>query len=334
MTPMSNTKPTTTMHAVFISQYGGSDVLRYGKLPRPVPKQGQVLVRVRAASVNPRDWIVREGRYVFKFALPAFPIILGSDISGEVVACGPTAARFKPGDAVFGMQPLRGGMGAYAEYVAIDEAALAAKPEALSHAEAAAVPCAGLTAWQAVAHIGRVERGATVTVCGASGGVGSYAVQFAKAFGAHVTAVTSGANADLALSLGADAVVDYKSEDFTRVVNRQNLVFDAVGRYSFARSLQVLAPAGRYVSTIPVLKRALESLSSQGLRLASFGHRPSAHLVLVRANGDDLARIADLMQKGWVRSVIDSCFPLSETHTALERSRTWRSRGKIVLEVA
>ena len=117
------------MQAVFISQYGSNDVLRYGELPRPVPKKGQVLVRVRAASVNPRDWIIRDGRYVFKFALPAFPIILGSDISGEVVACGPRAARFRPGDAVFGMQPLRGGMGAYAEYVAIDEAALAAKPK-------------------------------------------------------------------------------------------------------------------------------------------------------------------------------------------------------------
>src|SRR5262245_3184628 len=241
------------MRAVFISQYGGNEVLRYDELPRPVAKRGQVLVRVRAASVNPRDWIIREGRYVFKFALPAFPIILGSDISGEVVACGPSASRFRPGDAVFGMQPMRGGMGAYAEYVAIDEAALAAKPEAVSHAEAAAVPCAGLTAWQAVAYIGRVGPGAKVTICGASGGVGSYAVQFAKALGAHVTAVTSGANADLALSLGADAVVDYKSEDFTRMVNRQNLVFDAVGRYGFARCVQVLAPGGRYVSTIPAL---------------------------------------------------------------------------------
>ena len=165
-----------------------------------------------------------DGRYVFKFALPAFPIILGSDISGEVVACGPSAARFRPGDAMFGMQPLRGGMGAYAEYIAIEEAARAAKLKAVSHAEAAAVPCAGLTAWQTVAQIGRVGPGARVTVCGASGGVGSYAVQFAKVLGAHVTAVTSGANAELASSLGANAVVDYKSEDFTRIVNSQNLV--------------------------------------------------------------------------------------------------------------
>ena len=324
---------TTTMHAVFISQYGGNEVLRYGELPRPVAKQGQVLVRVRAASVNPRDWIIREGRYVFKFALPAFPIILGSDISGEVVACGPSASRFRPGDAVFGMQSLRGGMGAYAEYIAIDEAALAAKPETVSHVEAAAVPLAGLTAWRAVSRIGRVGPNAKVTVCGASGGVGSYAVQFAKAFGAHVTGVTSGANVDLVLSLGADAVVDYKSEHFTGTVNHQDLVFDAVGRDSFARCLQVLAPGGRYISTIPGLKSAAEALTSQALRLASFGRRPSAHLVLVRANAEDLARIADLMQKNRVRSLIDSRFPLPEAHRALQRSRTWRSRGKIVLEV-
>ena len=144
------------MKAVYITRYGGSDQLVYGPRQRPEPKSGQVLVRVRAAAVNPRDWILRDGRYVFRFALPRFPIILGSDLSGEVVKCGPSASRFRIGDEVFGMQPLLGGMGAYAEYVAIDETALARKPPSISHVDAAAVPCAGLTAWQALVNIGGV----------------------------------------------------------------------------------------------------------------------------------------------------------------------------------
>ena len=321
------------MNAVYITKYGGSDQLVYGPLPRPEPKSGQVLVRVRAAAVNPRDWIVRDGRYVFKFALPRFPIILGSDLSGEVVKCGPSASRFRIGDAVFGMQPLAGGMGAYAEYVAIDETALAGKPPSISHVDAAAVPCAGLTAWQALVNIGGVGQGARVTVCGASGGVGSYAVQFAKTRGAQVTAVCSAPNADLARSLGADAVTDYKAVHFTKAVGEQDIVFDAVGRDSFRVVAPVLARGGHYITTIPSVSSAVASLVTGALRIATLGRKPSAHLVLVRARGDDLAQIATLMAQGRVKSLIDSRYPLAEARAAQERSRPWRSRGKIVLEV-
>ena len=320
------------MNAVYITKYGGSDQLVYGPLPRPEPKSGQVLVRVRAAAVNPRDWIVRDGRYVFKFALPRFPIILGSDVSGDVVECGPTS-RFRIGDAVFGMQPLVGGMGAYAEYVAIDETALAGKPPSISHVDAAAVPCAGLTAWQALVNIGGVGQGARVTVCGASGGVGSYAVQFARTRGAHVTAVCSAPNADLARSLGANAVTDYKAVHFTKVVGKQDIVFDAVGRDTFRVVAPVLARGGRYITTIPSVSSALTSLVTGALRVATLGRKPSAHLVLVRARGDDLAQIATLMAQGRVKSLIDSRYPLADARAAQERSRSWRSRGKIVLEV-
>ena len=322
------------MKAVYITKYGGSDQLVYGPLPRPEPKSGQVLVRVRAAAVNPRDWIVRDGRYIFRFALPRFPITLGSDLSGEVVECGPGASRFRIGDEVFGMQPLAGGMGAFAEYAAIDETALARKPPTISHVDAAAVPCAGLTAWQALVNIGGVGQGTRVTVCGASGGVGSYAVQFAKARGARVTAVCSGLNADLARSLGADSVADYKTVHFTKVVGEQDIVFDAVGRDSFRVVAPVLVSGGRYITTIPGASSVLASLATGALRLVTLGRKPSAHLVLVHANGDDLEQVAALMAQGRVKSLIDSRYPLAEARAALERSRSWRSRGKIVLEVA
>jgi NADPH:quinone reductase-like Zn-dependent oxidoreductase len=322
------------MKAVYITRYGGSDQLVYGPLPRPRPKSGQVLVRVRAAAVNPRDWIVRDGRYVFRFALPRFPIILGSDLCGDVAACGPGASRFRIGDEVFGMQPLFGGMGAYAEYVAIDETALARKPSSISHVDAAAVPCAGLTAWQALMNIAGISQGTRVTVCGASGGVGSYAVQIAKARGARVTAVCSARNADLARSLGADAVADYKTVHFTKVVGEQDIVFDAVGRDTFRTVAPVLATGGRYITTIPGASSIFASLATGAVRLATLGRKPSAHLVLVRAKGDHLAEIATLLAQGRVKSLIDSRYPLAEASAALERSRSWRSRGKIVLEVA
>ena len=322
------------MKAVYIDRPGGPEVVTFGERPRPQLRPSQVLVRVRAASINPRDWMVRAGTYPFKAALPPYPVILGSDISGEVVACGAGVRRFACGDEVFGMQVLRGGMGAYAEFIAINETAVAAKPPGLSHAEAAAIPCAGLTAWQALHRIGSIQAGQPIVVCGASGGVGSYAVQLAKAAGASVTATTSAGNADLVRDLGADKVVDYKNEDFTRCVRDQALVFDAVGRTPFAQARRTLAPGGRYVSTIPGARLILEIAASGALRLARLGRRPSAHLVLVRARGEDLAAIAALAAAGQVRSVIDSRFPLAEARAAQERSRTWRARGKIVLDVA
>jgi NADPH:quinone reductase-like Zn-dependent oxidoreductase len=317
------------MKAIYITQYGDSSTLIYGERERPHPKRGQLLVRVRAAGVNPRDWIVREGKYVFQRALPRFPIILGSDISGEVVEVGPGTSRY----AVFGMQPLLGGMGGYAEFIAIAEDALARKPASVSHVAAAAVPCAGLTAWQAVHGLGRLQAGQRVTICGAGGGVGTYALQFAKAQGAVVTAVCGAASFDLAKSLGADHLVDYKQRHYTTAVEPQDLVFDAVGRDTFARAQRVLKPGGRYVSTIPSLPAAVQSLRSGLLRAFSFGRRPSAHLVLVRPCAAHLEAIARLMEQSRVRSVIDSVFPLEDAGLAQAKSRTWHAKGKIVLEV-
>ena len=321
------------MKAIYIETYGGPEALRFGELSRPVPKPGQVLVEVQAASVNPRDWLLREGRYVFRHLMRGFPLVLGSDISGVVVEVGPDANRFKPGDTVFGMQTPFGRMGGYAEYIAISESALARKPEGVSHEDAAALPCAALTAYGALVRIGRLGPKSRVLIVGASGGVGSYAVQIAKALGAAVTAVTSTGNVALVHLLGADRVIDYKIERFASVIRDQDIVFDTIGKESLSSCRSVLAPGGRYVTTIPSGRTAVQSVTSQLLRLMSGGRAPSAHVVLVRARGDDLERIATLMAQGRIRSVIDSVYPLHEAKAAHEKSRSWRTRGKLVLRV-
>jgi NADPH:quinone reductase-like Zn-dependent oxidoreductase len=321
------------MKAIYIEKFGGPEVLRFGEQSRPVLKAGQVLVEVRAASVNPRDWLLREGRYVFRHLMRGFPLVLGSDVSGLVVEVGPDATRFRCGDPVFGMQTPFGRMGAYAEYIAISEGALARKPDGVRHEDAAAVPCAALTAYGALVEIGRVGPASRVLIVGASGGVGSYAVQIATALGATVTAVTSTGNVALAQSLGATRVIDYKTERFTAVARDQDVVFDTIGKESLNSCRSVLARGGRYVTTVPSGRTLMQSALSHLLRFVSAGRAPSAHVVLVRASGENLERIANLMTQGRIRSVIDSIFPLHEAGAAHEKSRTRRTRGKLVLRV-
>ncbi len=321
------------MKAIYVESYGGPEVLRFGERPRPVPDPGQILIEVHAASVNPRDWLLREGRYVFRHLVRGFPLVLGSDISGIVVEVGSGAKHFKPGDCVFGMQTPFGRMGGYAEYIAIAEGALARKPEHVSHEEAAAAPCAALTAYGALIKIGRIGPGSHVLIVGASGGVGSYAVQIAKALGATVTAVTSTNNVALVQSLGADKIIDYKVERFTAVMQGQDIVFDTIGKESLTSCRSVLAPGGRYITTIPSGRTAMQSVISRLSRFLSGGRAPSAHVVLVQANGEQLERIAALMEQGRVRSIIDTVYPLHDARKAHEKSRSWRTRGKLVLSV-
>lgn len=321
------------MKAVYIEKYGGVEVLQYGERPRPRLKRGQVLVEVHAASVNPRDWLLREGRYVFRKLTRGFPLILGSDISGVVVETGPGASLFTTGDTVFGMQTPLGGMGGYSEYIAISERALARKPENITHESAAAAPCAALTAYDVLLRICRMEPESNALIIGASGGVGTYAVQLAKLLGATVTAVTSTRNLAFVESLGADRVIDYKNERFSLIVRDQDLVFDTIGKESLASCAAVLAPGGRYVTTIPNWRTAGHAISTGLLRMASGGRTKSAHVVLVQANGSNLEIIASQLAKGQIRSVIDTIYPLSAVKAAHEKSRSWRTRGKLVLNV-
>jgi NADPH:quinone reductase-like Zn-dependent oxidoreductase len=321
-----------TMKAVGIRRYGGLDALEYGEWPRPRPRRRQLLVRVHAASVNPRDWLLREGRYVFRAMVP-LPAVLGSDFSGVVVARGPDAAAFEEGDEVFGMQTAFGRMGAYAQYLAVDERAVARKPPEISHVQAAAAPCAGLTAWQALTRYSTVARGSRVTVIGASGGVGSYAVQIARGLGAEVTGVASGANHELVRALGAHATVDYRRRHFASCVRDQDVVFDTIGRESLASSEPALRSNGSYLTTIPSAATLSRSLRAAAGRLFRGGRGPRSRIVLCRADGADLADLAEWLAEGKVTSVIDTVYPLRETAQAHARSRTWRTRGKLVLEI-
>ncbi len=321
------------MKAVFIRRFGPSDVLELGEVPRPVPKDDEVLIAVHAASVNPRDWLIRSGRYVFKAFLPPFPLILGSDVSGVVAAAGRRAAdRFGEGDEVYAMQPSSRGFGAYAEYVAVPASAVAAKPASMTHEEAAGVPLAGLTALQALRDNAGLRAGQRLLVIGASGGVGHYAVQLGRALGARVTGVTSTPNVELARSLGAERVIDYKRRSFSEAGEIYHAVFDTIGKESLERCAPVLARGGIYVTTIPGPGTFLAAATSRLRALVSSG-QPRSSVVLVRARGDELEELARLADDGGLRTRVDLVYPLERAAEAHDLSRTFRTRGKLILKV-
>ncbi len=329
------------MKCVYIESYGPSDVLIYGDRPRPVPRRDEVLIEVHAASVNPRDWLIRSGRYPFRWLFsfarlwrdsPSFPLILGSDVAGVVVEAGKRVKRFAPGDEVYAMVPSSRGFGGYAEYVAVPESALAYKPETMSFEQAAGVPLAALTAWQALSVNGRMGFNDKVLVVGASGGVGHYAVQIAAALAYEVIGVCSGANVDMVRGLGADQVIDYKQQRFQDEVWDCNVVFDAIGRESLGSCAEILRPGGTYVTTIPgpgtLLAMARSRLTSALSRRAR-----RSEVVLVRSDGSDLDDMTFLAETGDFNTVVDTVYPLAEAAKAHDHSRTFRTRGKLILKV-
>ena len=319
--------PHTTMHAVTIPEFGPSEVLTYGEQPTPEPRRRQVLVRVHAASINPRDWMIRSGTYVFKAMLPRLPFIPGSDVAGVVAAS--ESPRFRPGDRVFAMVPSSDGFGGYAEYVAVRESALAPMPDGLPVAEAAAMPLAALTALQALRDDGRLRPGQRVVVVGAVGGVGHYGVQIARALEAgEVVGVCSEANHDLARELGCHRVIDYRKEDYTRLLHDVDLVFDTIGRGSLGAASRVLTHRGAYVTTVPTARAILDAVRT---RLWPFGRR--CRIVLVKSKGVDLELLASWTHEGRLRSVIDRTAPLADARLLHDHSRTFRTRGKNVLMI-
>ncbi len=319
-----------TMKAVYVERFGPSDVLIHGDRPRPVPKPDEVLIEVRAASVNPRDWLIRSGRYPFQRLLPRLPLILGSDVSGVVAEVGARVERFAPGDEVYAMQPSTRGFGGYAEMIAVAESAVARKPKNMSWEEAAGVPLAGLTAWQALRGNARMRPGDQVLIIGASGGVGHYAVQIARALGAEVTGVCSTANVELVRRLGAHRVIDYKQERFQDLPGSYDVVFDVIGRESPKTCAPVLRPGGTYVTTIPGPGTLLRMFCSR-LISTVFRHSRRSEVILVAARGSDLEAMTELIEKGEIRTVVDSVYPPAEAAKAHDKSRTFRTRGKLVL---
>ncbi|HEV8581384.1 MAG TPA: NAD(P)-dependent alcohol dehydrogenase [Thermoanaerobaculia bacterium] len=320
------------MKAAVIDGYGGSEHLTVRELPEPGPPgSGQVLLRVQAAGVNPLDWKIRRGR--MRLIMPArFPLILGFDVAGEVLAIGPEVTRFQPGDAVFGVADVNPQGGSYAELTLAREAALAALPGSLSFEEAAALPMAGLTALQGLRDKGELVAGERVAINGAAGGVGHFAVQVAAALGAHVTAVASGRNLEFVRSLGAHEAIDYEEEEFTARDETWDVIFDLVGNRSFADCEEVLSRnGGIYISTVPSARLFLSVAAATlgGL----LGQRKRGRFVKVQYRGEDLTLLARLAEQGELRPVIQEVFPLEEARKAHEISEAGHVSGKLAVRV-
>jgi len=321
------------MEAAFIERHGAiGDVVRVGERPEPVPRNDQVLIEVRAAAVNPRDWLLVEGRYVFAVLAGRLPLVLGSDVAGTVVGLGPDAAGFAIGDDVLAMQTPRGRFGGFAERVVVRSGAVARKPSGLSFDAAAGIGVAGLTALQALRDDAALQSGEHVVVVGASGGVGSFAVQLARRAGARVTGICSGANESLVRRLGCDDVIDYTATDFRDQVRDADVVFDTIGRERLATVRRCLEAGGRYVTTVPTAANSLDQ--ALGMTLGRLRRSsPRSRTVVCRALGADLQELADLGASGELEVPIDSTFALPDIAAALVRSKTRRARGKIVIRV-
>lgn len=313
------------MKAAAIDQYGPPSVLKVRDMPCPIIKPDQVLVEVHASSVNPIDWKIRNGSLKLLMG-SRFPMILGYDVSGKVVEVGSVVKRFKAGDEVFARSDSKTGQ-AYAEYTAIGENALAHKLKSISHEEAAAFPLAALTSLQALRDQGKIRAGSRVLVIGAAGGVGLYAVQIAKAYGAEVVAVCGTDNVSFVKDFGADRVIDYKKESILDLCGPCDIVFDAVATQSFSAVKRILTKSGAYISTMP----------SPGLVFAALWTYvmpgKKASFILMKPLGADLKYLTDMIEAGKIKSVIDSAFSLEDIARAHNRSESGRARGKIVIRV-
>ena len=310
-----------TMKAVVIHEYGGAEVLKYEDVPQPEPKQDQLRIRVIAAGVNPVDGMIRSGM-LDKEGRRTFPIILGGDISGVVEKVGSEITRFKPGDPVFAYVSLDNS-GGYAQYALVTEREAAPKPRSLIYVEAAAVPIVALTAWQALIDTAKLKAGQTVLIHGGSGGVGSFAIQIAKAHGAKVIATASTANQELLKQLGADVAIDYTKQNFENIAKDVDVVLDSIGKDTLARSYGVMKKGGIIVSLVARPDPA---------EPAKHGIRGEA--LSVDPNSDELSEIGKLIDEKKINVIVSQTFPLSEARKAQEQVATGHTRGKIVLKVA
>lgn len=313
------------MRAAVIYEYGGPEVFRTEEIPTPEIRSSEVLIKVYAASVNPVDWKQRKGNHK-RFLKAKFPIVPGYDVSGVIENCGENVSRFLKGDNVCCRLTRRFG-GAFAEYAAAPESALAIKPSSIEHLHAAAIPLAGLTALQALRDKGRIKPGMEVMILGAAGGVGHFALQIARHYGAIVTAVCSSRHGDMMNELNPDFLIDYTKQDYKKLEKAYDVIFDAAGAETFLSCKQILRPGGVYITSLPRLKVLVHkviSLFTRGKRVRT---------LLMKSLGSDLEVLLDLSTKGVVKPWVDSVYPLERLSDAHTRAEEYSLQGKILIRV-
>ncbi|MGF6401262.1 NADPH:quinone reductase-like Zn-dependent oxidoreductase [Pseudomonas frederiksbergensis] len=331
------------MKAFFIDRYGKQNGT-IGEVPDPAVGVHDVLIQVHATSVNPLDSKIRTGE--FKLILPyTFPLVLGNDLAGVVVRTGSAVKRFKPGDEVYARPP-EARIGTFAELIAVNENALALKPSNLDMAEAASVPLAALTAWQALVETAQVKKGQKVLIHAGSGGVGTFAIQLAKHLGAFVATTTSTANVEWVKALGADVVIDYKQQDFANELRDFDVVLNSLGADVLEKSVKVLKHGGQLISLsgpptaefaqeqgLSWMLRQVMRLLSSGIRRKARKHGVSYAFLFMRADGVQLQRITSLIEAGVIKPVIDRSFPFESTAEALRYVEQGRSKGKVTITI-
>jgi NADPH:quinone reductase-like Zn-dependent oxidoreductase len=332
------------MKAFFIDRYGGPDRMRAGEMPDPEVGEHDVLVEIHAAGVNPVDSKIRNGE--FKLIEPhRFPLLLGNEAAGVLVRVGSRVRRFKPGDEVYA-RPRKSRIGAFAEYIAIAEDDVAHKPITLTMEEAASIPLVGLTAWQALVERANLKKGQKVLIHAGSGGVGTFAIQLAKRFGAIVATTASAASFDLVERLGADIAIDYRNDDFETILADYDVVLNSLDGETLHKSLRVLKPGGILISISgppdPDFAKEIGAsrIVSLAMRLLSIRIRRKSKrrhvrysFLLMRASGDQLREIGSLIDLGIIRPCLDRVFPFESTKEAMAYVETGRAKGKVVVKV-
>jgi NADPH:quinone reductase-like Zn-dependent oxidoreductase len=332
------------MKAFVVDKYKRAGRLRAAEMPEPELREDEVLVRVHAAGVNLLDSKIKDGE--FKLILPyKLPIVLGHDVAGTVVGVGPRVRKFKVGDEVYArLDDFR--IGAFAEFAAVKEDSIAIKPKKLNMEEAASIPLVGLTAWQALIEKAKLKKGQKVFIQAGSGGVGTFAIQLAKHLGATVATTTSAANVDLVKSLGADIVIDYRKDDFEKILRDYDVVLNSQDAKTLEKSLRVLRPGGKLISISGppdpdfaketgapwFVKLAVRALS-YGIRRKAKSRNVTFSFLFMKASGSQLREIASLIDSGAIRPVVDRVFPFAETNAALAYVETGRAKGKVVVKI-
>lgn len=332
------------MKAFIIDKYKSKDGGRLGQIPVPEPQADEVLVEVHAAGVNLLDSKIRNGE--FKLILPyKTPFVLGHDVAGVVTKVGVRVHQFKVGDEVYA-RPADHHIGTFAEFIAIKEADLALKPKRLSMEEAASIPLVGLTAWQALIEKGNLKKGQKVFIQAGSGGVGTFAIQLAKYLGATVATTTSAANIELVKSLGADVVIDYKKDDFEKVLHGYDLVLNSQDRKTLEKSLRVLKPGGKLISIsgppdpdfaeeigVPWFVKLIMRLLSSGTRKKAKRLKVYFSFLFMKASGSQLREITSLINSGNIIPVVDKVFPFESIKEAMSYVESGRAKGKVVVKI-